>query len=74
MKILQIDTSARREGANSTHVASSAVEHLRSTTPDAVLKVRDLAVEPIRVLDGTALGALFTLAERRTPEQSALAA
>ena len=34
----------------------------------------DLAVKQIRVLDGTTLGALLTLAQRRTPEQSVFAA
>ena len=74
MKILQVNTSARTEGANSTRVASSIVERLRSANPGASVKVRDLATEPIPVLDAAALGALSTPAEKRTPEQAAVVA
>ena len=71
MNILQINASARREGANSTRVANTIVAHLRSKTPEATLTLRDLAVTPHPVLDETALGALFTPADRRSPAQSA---
>ena len=74
MKILQVNTSARTEGANSTRVASSIVERIRSRQPKSSLKVRDLAKEPIPVLDAAALGALFTEAGKRTPEQAAVVA
>lgn len=71
MKILQINASARREGANSTRIADSIVARLRSANPGAVLTVRDLAVSPHPVLDEAALGALFTPADQRTAEQAA---
>ena len=71
MKILQINASARREGANSTRVADGIVARLRATEPGAALTVRDLAVTPHPVLDEAALGALFTPAAQRTPEQAA---
>jgi FMN-dependent NADH-azoreductase len=71
MKILQINASARREGANSTRVANDIVASLRAAHPDAELTVRDLAADPLPVLDEAALGALFTPAEARTPEQAA---
>lgn len=71
MNILQINASARREGANSTRVANSIVERLQSTHPAATLTLRDLAATPQPVLDEVALGALFTPAEQRTPEQAA---
>ncbi|BAL95284.1 FMN-dependent NADH-azoreductase [Rubrivivax gelatinosus] len=71
MKILQINASARREGANSTRVANDVVAGLRAANPDAELTVRDLAANPLPVLDEAALGALFTPAEARTPEQAA---
>ena len=58
MKILQINSSARVEGANSTRLANTVT-------------VRDLAVAPHPVLDAAALGALFTPADQRTPEQAA---
>jgi FMN-dependent NADH-azoreductase len=71
MRILQINASARSEGANSTRVANGIVERLRTASPDAVLKVRDLAKEPVPVLDAAELDALFTPAEKRTPGQAA---
>ena len=71
MNILQINASARREGANSTRVANSIVARLHVAKPGATLTLRDLAVTPHPVLDEAALGALFTPAEQRTPEQAA---
>lgn len=73
MNILQINASARREaaGAVSTRLANELVAGLRATNPDAALTVRDLAATPHPLLDEAALGALFTPAEQRTPEQAA---
>jgi FMN-dependent NADH-azoreductase len=71
MNILQINASARREGANSTKVANSVVERLKASNPAATFTLRDLAVTPHPVLDEAALGALFTPAEQRSPEQAA---
>jgi FMN-dependent NADH-azoreductase len=74
MKILQINASARREGANSTQLANRVTERLLAAHPGATVTVRDLAAEPLPVLDEAALGALFTPAEQRSAEQAALAA
>lgn len=71
MNILQINASARREGANSTRVAHRIVDRLRAADPGATLTVRDLAATPHPALDEAALGALFTPAALRTPEQAA---
>lgn len=71
MNILQINTSARSEGSQSTRLASRMVERLKEQQPQAELKVRDLAVTPHPVLDEAALNALFTPAEQRTAEQAA---
>ena len=71
MKILQINASARREGANSTRVANTIVARLQAANPGAQLTLRDLAVTPHPVLDEAALGALFTPADQRSPEQAA---
>ena len=71
MKILQINASARREGSQSTLVAGQIADRLRVAHPGASLTVRDLAATPHPVLDEAALGALFTPADQRTPEQSA---
>ncbi len=74
MKILQINASARREGANSTKVANRVTERLLAANPGATVTVRDLAAEPLPVLDEAGLGALFTPAGQRNAEQAALAA
>ena len=71
MNILQINASARREGSNSTRIADSIVARLRAADPNTKLTLRDLAVTPHPVLDEAGLGALFTPAEKRTPEQAA---
>lgn len=71
MKILQINTSARSAGANSTRLADSITARLKARNPAAVIELRDLAANPHPVLDEAALGALFTPAEHRTAEQAA---
>jgi FMN-dependent NADH-azoreductase len=69
MRILQINSSQRRDASQSTRLASRIVEHLRAAEPSAQLSVRDLGANPHPVLDEDALGALFTPAAQRTPEQ-----
>lgn len=71
MKILQINASARSVGANSTRLADAVTARLLAQHPNAVVELRDLASDPHPVLDEPALGALFTPAEQRTPEQAA---
>ena len=71
MKILQINASARSHGANSTRLADTITTRLIARNPDAIVERRDLAAQPHPVLDEAALGALFTPAEQRSPEQSA---
>ena len=71
MKILQINSSARSAGANSTRLADAITVRLKAANPAAVVELRDLAANPHPVLDEAALGALFTPAEQRTPEQAA---
>lgn len=72
MNILQINASARREGANSTRLADAIVARLQSSAkPKAELTLRDLAGTPHPVLDEAALDALFTPAEARTGDQAA---
>ncbi|MFA6614900.1 MAG: NAD(P)H-dependent oxidoreductase [Hydrogenophaga sp.] len=74
MNILQINASARREGANSTKLADQITGRLKASHPEATLTVRDLATTPVTVLDEAALGALFTPAEQRSAEQAAVVA
>ena len=71
MNILQINASARRDGANSTRVADQITARLQAANPSATLTLRDLAVTPHPLLDEAALGALFTPADARSPEQTA---
>lgn len=71
MNILQINASIRAADANSTRVADSIVARLQVQNPQARLTVRDLGATPPAVLDGAALGALFTPADQRTPQQNA---
>ncbi|MDN4055354.1 FMN-dependent NADH-azoreductase [Massilia sp. YIM B02763] len=71
MNILQINGSARANGANSTRVADAITARLKARHPDATVELRDLARDPHPMLDEAALGALFTPADQRTPEQAA---
>ena len=71
MNILQVNASARRQGANSSRVADAIVARLRSTDPASPLMLRDLAITPHPVLDEQALAALFAPADQRTPAQAA---
>ncbi|MFL6716394.1 MAG: NAD(P)H-dependent oxidoreductase, partial [Burkholderiaceae bacterium] len=57
MNILQINSSARSEGSQSTRLATSIVERLKAAQPDAIVTVRDLAAQPHPALDEAALGA-----------------
>lgn len=70
MNILQINASAR-QGGNSTRVADAIVARLQAADAAAGLTRRDLASQPHPILDEVALGALFTPADQRTPEQAA---
>jgi FMN-dependent NADH-azoreductase len=71
MNILQINSSARIAGSHSSQLAATIVERLRVAQGQATLTVRDLGRTPHPPLDEAALGALFTPAEARTPEQAA---
>ena len=71
MRILQVNSSARREGSQSTLLASAIVAQLRANEPGAAVTVRDLAHTPHPELDESTLQALFTPAEKHTQEQAA---
>jgi len=75
MNILQVNSSARvfenDQGSVSTRLANELSARLLANHPGAKLTVRDLARQPHPVLDEAALGALFTPAEARSPEQAA---
>ena len=71
MNILQINSSARSTGSESTRVADGIVARLQAANPGAALVRRDLALTPHPAIDEATLGALFTPADQRTPEQAA---
>jgi FMN-dependent NADH-azoreductase len=71
MNILQINSSVRGANSESKRVANNAVARLQAANPGARVTVRDLGANPHPVLDEAALGALFTPADQRTPEQAA---
>ncbi|MFT4171240.1 MAG: NAD(P)H-dependent oxidoreductase [Rhodocyclaceae bacterium] len=70
MNILQINASARGNG-QSTRLANTIVERVIHAHPATTHVVRDLALNPLPVLDEAALTALFTAPEQRTAEQAA---
>jgi len=72
--ILQINTAARSQGANSTLLVNELTEKLQHSNPGAQVVVRNLQAEPLPHLDDSILGAFFTPAEQRTPEQAAISA
>ena len=71
MNILQINSSARSSGSESTRLADAIVAKLQSAAPGAALVRRDLAVNPHPPIDEATLGALFTPADQRSAEQAA---
>jgi FMN-dependent NADH-azoreductase len=76
MNILQINSSARPlqadgQGSHSTRLASELVEALKAKNSAAQVTVRELGLDPHPAMDEFALGALFTAAEARSPEQAA---
>jgi len=71
MNILQLNSSLRGEQSESIRVANAITAKLLAANPGASVKVRDLVADNHPVLDEAALGALFTPANQRTPEQAA---
>lgn len=71
MNILQINSSARSSGSESTRLADALVARIRAGAADARLTRRDLAAEPHPLLDEATLQALFTPAGQRNAEQAA---
>lgn len=71
MNILQINTSSRTQGSHSAVLASDIAARLLADNAGATLTVRDVNRTPHPELDEAALQALFTPADKRTPEQAA---
>jgi FMN-dependent NADH-azoreductase len=71
MNVLQINSSARTSGSESTRLADAIVAKLKAANAGARVTRRDLATDPHPMIDQAALGALFTPAEQRSAEQAA---
>ena len=74
MNILQINSSARADGSHSTRLANAIVQRVQAAQPKSAptsTQVRDLGRTPHPELNETALQALFTPAEARSPAQAA---
>jgi len=71
MNILHITSSIRGDASESTRVTQQIVDKLVAANPDATIVRRDLGAAPVLLLDGAALGALFTPGEQRTAAQLA---
>jgi FMN-dependent NADH-azoreductase len=71
MNILQINSSARSTGSESTRLADAIVAKLAAANPGANVERRDLASNPHPLIDEPTLQALFTPADQRNAEQAA---
>jgi FMN-dependent NADH-azoreductase len=71
MNILQINSSARSTGSESTRMADAIVAKLLAQHPGASAARRDLASDPHPSLDEATLQALFTPADQRSEAQAA---
>lgn len=73
-KILHINSSVRNNGSISRKVTDEFLGKWKARRPDTVVVERDLAAQPLPHLTEETLGAFFTPAEQRTPEQAKIAA
>ncbi|QPK65371.1 FMN-dependent NADH-azoreductase [Methylomonas sp. LL1] len=69
--LLQINSSIFSSGGNSSQLADAFVAQWQGHNPNARIKVRDLASDPLPHLDAQRVEAFFTLPEARTTEQQA---
>lgn len=74
LKVLRIDSSARREGSVTQRVADALIAQLERSEGPIELRVRDLASETPRLLDADWIGANFTPEEERSESQRAVLA
>ncbi|GGD97328.1 MULTISPECIES: FMN-dependent NADH-azoreductase [Caballeronia] len=72
--ILQINSAARSQGAQSTLLADELTAKLQQSNPGAKVVVRNLLADNLPHLDDATLGAFFTPADQRSAEQAAIAA
>ncbi|MDR5780415.1 NAD(P)H-dependent oxidoreductase [Caballeronia sp. LZ065] len=70
--ILQINSAARSQGAQSTLLADELTAKLQQSNPGAKVVVRDLLGASLPHLDDATLGAFFTPADQRSADQAAI--
>lgn len=68
--LLHINSSVRNEGSISRQLTAEFLEKWKASAPGAKVVVRDLAANPLPHLNEETLGAFFTPAEQRSPEQA----
>ena len=73
-KSLHINSSVRNSGSISRKVTEEFLSKWKAKDPYVVVTERDLAINPLPHLTEQTLGAFFTPAENRTPEQNQIAA
>jgi len=71
MRTLVIHSSIQGTRGKSRQLVDKLVSRLAQTDRELIVTTRDLAATPIPYLDEQVLGALFTPAENRSPEQAA---
>ena len=71
LRVLRVDSSARREGSISRRLADALIERLERQERVIDLRVRDLAVQPPGLVDAAWLDASSTPDEARSPAQHA---
>jgi len=72
-RILHINSSVRNTDSISRKVTREFLNKWQVNEPEAVIVERDLAAHPLPHLTEKTLGAFFTPAEQRTPEQAQIA-
>src|SRR2546426_11152579 len=69
-KILHINSSVRNQGSLSRQLTGEFLAKWKPANPSDVVIERDLAANPVPHLTEKMMGAFFTPAEQRTPEQA----
>ncbi len=72
--LLQIHSSIFSAGGESSQLVDQFVSQWREQNPESQITMRDVAVNPLPHLDAERIGAFFTPAEMRTPEQQQIVA
>ncbi len=70
--ILHLNSSVRSAGSVSRQLTAEFIEKLKAAHPGAKVVERDLAAQPVPHLSEAMMGAFFTPAEQRSPEQASL--